>query len=540
MNRAADGISPFTTWMSRFDRPMRRGVSTVEPSRRPLFLVARRPTSLDCPHPVRGLAKVCLLAPLVLSACGAVDDIFCSDARCEWTDTEWAWVQSLANPDIPAFDSSNQLCMSPAAATLGKAFYFDTNFSGVATQLDAIKRPSPPARAAQGDPIGVSCATCHDLGRAGVDTTSVPGNVSVGAGWTDVNALPTVNAAYRQVMFWNGRADSLWALNVVVSESPTTMNGNRLALAHRVFDLYNSDYQLAFGFFPIDPMTGAPANLNDPTRFPPAGKPNATDATAGAWESMAAADQEIVNRILVNWAKAIAAYEYQLISRDSPFDQFVRAGRDSDLISGSAKRGARLFVGKGSCVDCHSGPMLTDEQFHDIGVPQTGLAVPTTADCPAGAACDCSAPPPPPPVNCSTLPTCAPDGARVGLARLHCSAWLRSSRWSDDMTDPSRQDYLADRKLTDSLIGAWRTPSLRDVALTAPYMHDGALATLEDVVWHYNTGGAAESGERVGVPAAELEPLELTDDEVADLVAFLETLTGAPLDNSLITPPPPR
>jgi cytochrome c peroxidase len=251
-------------------------------------------------------------------------------------------------------------------------------------------------------------------------------------------------------------------------------------------------------------------------------------------------DREIVNRMLVNWAKAIAAYEYQLVSRNSPFDHFVQSGRDSTGISGAAKRGARLFVGKGSCVDCHSGPLLTDEQFHDIGIPQTGPAVPTTSDCPQGATCDCVTPPPT--LDCATpatLPTCAPFGARVGLARLRCSAWLRSSHWSDMPTDDSRSAYLAE-PLTDDLVGKWRTPSLRDVALTAPYMHDGSLATLEDVIWHYNTGGAAASGERIGVPAAELKPLDLTDDEVADLVAFLETLTGAPLSPDLITAPTPR
>jgi cytochrome c peroxidase len=134
----------------------------------------------------------------------------------------------------------------------------------------------------------------------------------------------------------------------------------------------------------------------------------------------------------------------------------------------------------------------------------------------------------------------------VGLARLKCSKWLRSTRWSDDtmhpLLDPAGDAYAGyvDRLPLDDLVGEWRTPSLRNVALTAPYMHDGALATLEDVVWHYNNGGGAESGERIGVPAAELKPLALTDDEVADLVAFLETLTGPPLANALITPPPPR
>ena len=273
----------------------------------------------------------------------------------------------------------------------------------------------------------------------------------------------------------------------------------------------------------------------DPTRFPPAGKPK----TDGVWEMMAPADQDTVNRILVNWGKAIAAYEYQLVSRNSPFDLFVAKGRESNEISEAAKRGARLFVGKGACVDCHSGPLLTDEQFHNIGVAQIGLAVPTTSDCPEGGPCDCVTPPPT--LNCAdagTLPTCAPAGARVGLARLQCSTWSRTSKYSD-APDESRSAYL-NIPLNNELVGQWRTPSLRDVALTAPYMHDGSLATLEDVIWHYNTGGAAESGERIGVPAAELKPLDLTDDEVADLVAFLETLTGAPLNPDLIAAPTPR
>ena len=120
-------------------------------------------------------------------------------------------------------------------------------------------------------------------------------------------------------------------------------------------------------------------------RFPLSGKPKSPTAGApdGAWEAMTAEDRTIVNRVLANWGKAIAAYEYQLISVDSPFDQFVSAGPGLGRRSpAAAKRGARLFVGKAACIDCHSGPQLTDEQFHNIGVPQTGLAVPTTSLCP--------------------------------------------------------------------------------------------------------------------------------------------------------------
>jgi cytochrome c peroxidase len=475
-----------------------------------------------------------------LAGCGGMaDDWFCGDARCEWKDDEWARVVSLANPPDPDPDYSNAYRDSEAAVALGKEFYFDTGFSGVATQMDAIRRASPPARVAKGSPVGVSCATCHDLLHGGVDTTSIPGHVSVGAGWTDVNALPTLNSAYRMVVFWNGRADSLWALNVLVAESGTTMNGNRLALAHRIFDKYRADYEMVFG--PLPAALGD--TTDDPDRFPPAGKPKLAGAADGVWEVMNAADRIACNSILVNWAKAIAAYESRLISRDSPFDRFVTAGRDSDLISGAAKRGARLFVGKAACIDCHNGTQLTDEQFHNVGVPQFGAAVPTTGDCPATDvpyACNCVA---------GTL--CSPWGAYDGLKRLAASTWLRSCVFddkdaattdppcSDDTSDRSREAY-SKRTLTEDLKGAWRTPSLRNVALTAPYMHDGMYATLEDVVWHYNTGGRAATGERVGTPAVQLKPIGLSAAEVADLVAFLGTLTGAPLDPNLTTPPAPR
>ena len=463
-----------------------------------------------------------LLVVLLMAGCGDVaDQWFCSDARCEWSDAEWARVASLANPPLPEPDLSNAYWNNQGAINLGYKLYFDTGFSGAPTQKDAIGRDSPPARplVPMGTTIGISCATCHDPARGGGDGTSVPGHVSVGAGWTDVNALTTINSAYRQVVFWNGRLDSLWGLNVVVAESTTTMNGSRLALAHRIFDVYRAEYEPVFG--PLDPAIGA-----DTMRFPLSGKPKSAKAGTpdGAWEAMAPEDRTIINRVIANWGKAIAAYEYQLISVGSPFDQFVSAGRESVAISGAAKRGARLFVGKAACIDCHSGPQLTDEQFHNVGVPQTGLAVPTMSACPTRDdpwECDCV-----------EGPRCDPLGAREGLRRLQTDmgfkTWLRTGDYSDDRSDGSRAAYYG--LPLDGLEGAWRTPSLRNVALTPPYMHDGALATLEDVIWHYNTGGRAVTGERVGHPAAQLKPIGLSAAETADLVAFLESLTGKPVD----------
>jgi len=458
------------------------------------------------------------LLVLALAGCGKfADSVFCASAGCDWKPGEWQRLAALANPGDPPPDLSNEWRDSAYAVALGKEFFFDTAFSGNATQKDAIKRDSPPARAAKGEPIGIACVTCHDLERGGADVSSSPGHVSVGAGWTDVNALSVLNSAYRQVVFWNGRADSLWALNAIVAESATTLNGNRLKTAHEIAGRYANQYMLAFDQ-PLDVAVIA--------ALPASGKPG--DA---AYDGLDPVTQNLVTRVLVNWAKAIAAYEYKLISRDSPFDRFVAEGPGSTEISAAAQRGARLFVGKAACVDCHSGPQLTDELFHNVGVPQTGIAVPTTGDCPKdNAACDCSD---------SSAGPCAPWGAWDGLTKLKSSKWLRTGEWSGDRTDQSRASSVlpASTYPPDALKGAWRTPSLRNVALTAPYMHDGRYATLQDVVWHYNSGAQGAGPEQVGALAPQIRPLLLTDAEQADLVAFLESLTGAPLDPRLIESP---
>ena len=126
-------------------------------------------------------------------------------------------------------------------------------------------------------------------------------------------------------------------------------------------------------------------------------------------------DRRIVNRAYANFGKAIAAYENKLVSLEAPFDRFVRQGKDSTAISPAAKRGARLFVGKASCIDCHNGPMLTDKGFHNIGIPQVGDHVPTRADCVAGnASCDCE--------TVGKEDTCIPSGAWAGLWKLTLSS----------------------------------------------------------------------------------------------------------------------
>jgi cytochrome c peroxidase len=231
--------------------------------------------------------------------------------------------------------------------------------------------------------------------------------------------------------------------------------------------------------------------------------------------------------MLANWAKALESYQARLTNiQGTRFDQWITHGATSADIDESARRGAQLFVGKASCVDCHNGLLFTDMQFHNIGVAQLGPNVPALADCPAGnAGCDCTS---------DTSTNCLPWGRFTGLAKLTAGKKTqRNGLWADplDPQNPNVKDMshvdVDNAPQTQDMKGAWRTPSLRNVAETAPYMHDGRYATLEDVIDHYNRGPDPDA---VGTPDVRIRALGLTDGEKADLAAFLRTLTGPPLD----------
>ncbi|HSD89001.1 MAG TPA: cytochrome c peroxidase [Kofleriaceae bacterium] len=498
----------------------------------------------------------------------------------------------------PPPDTSNRYALDPTVQALGKKLYFDPGFSGHVIGKDMLLRDmTTPTREPLGSSVNVSCNSCHDVTMGGSDHTVNPGNVvSFGAGAYDVNSQQTINSAYADIVYWNGRNDSLWSQIVAVQESHVSPNSSRMRVAWRLVDQYRAEYTAACPDYPLpaelDDVALQQSRLNtDGTckldssnqcppechttygpclpRYPFDGRPGFVEfgqlATCewanpandpilqpfnDAWDCMQLADQLIATRIYVNFAKAIAAYEYTLVSKSSPFDKWADAGFPAGMLSPAAERGARLFVGKAACAECHSGPMFSDWQFHAIGVPQLGTYVPTTADCPADGWCDCVS-------DDFDLPqNCLPFGARDGLRKLHANRFRRDSVWSDDEEcrrhfalhgDPNyalQHPTECDSKvkyysltLDDTTKGAWRTPSLRDVAVTGPYMHDGVYATLRDVVVHYNHGGMHSlGGETIGTIDAKIKVLNLTDQEVDDIVAFLETLTGE-VDPAVIDPP---
>ena len=155
--------------------------------------------------------------------------------------------------------------------------------------------------------------------------------------------------------------------------------------------------------------------------------------------------------------KAIASFQRTLLSGNSAYDQFG-FGKNEAALSSNAQNGFRVFVGKGQCLRCHFGFNFTDERFHNLGVD-----------------------------------------------------------WDTDHIDVGR--YGVTKTLKD--LGAFKTPTLREIARTAPYMHDGRFATLRQVVDFYDRGG---------IPNPHLDtvikPLHLTEQEKDDLVEFLHSLNG--------------
>jgi cytochrome c peroxidase len=423
------------------------------------------------------------------------------------SDAEMDQLRTFRLPAQVPGDTSNAAGDDMMAIQLGKQFFFDTNFSGALLGPYNLAAGENGALGAAGDAGKVGCASCHNPMTAGVDRRSMPSATSLGASYTTRNAPSVINAAYSPLwQFWDGRVDSLWGQALGPPEGAVECNSSRLAVVHRIFNRYHDAYNEAFGAaYPLS------ADLGDTTRFPLTGKPG----DGGNYDNMAEGDKEIVNRIYSNFGKAIAAYERQLVSNNfnpSPFDAFMADPKASPM-SDAAIRGARLFVGHAGCAECHRGPMFSDYSFHNIGAPQVGEYVP------------------------------AMDiGRAAGLDAVMGDEFNRRSLFSDDSTGTAYLDLQAplDDATKARLTGQFKTPSLRNVSKTAPYMHDGAYQTLWDVVNHYNFGGA--TGSYAGEKDPAIAPLMLSDAELSDLVEFLRALDDGDLspyapDPNLLMPP---
>ena len=363
-----------------------------------------------------------LLAAVAYSAGSPVD---------RWTaeQIEELKTLSIASLDAVPADPTNRVADDPRAAALGRRLFFDTRLSGNGQ---------------------VACATCHKPDREFQDGTPL----AKGVGQTNRRTMPIAGTAYSPFLFWDGRKDSLWAQALGPLESAVEHGGTREQYAQLIASHYRQEYEGIFGTMP------------------------------------ALSTRDEVTSVFVNIGKAIAAYERGLQYGPSRFDVYVdilasTGGSPQNVLTPDEVAGAKLFVGKANCTQCHNGPLLTNNEFHNTGVPAV-----------------------------TTLP--ADRGRFTGSAAVLNDEFNCRSRWSDAPGSCRELEFMA--VASHEMERAFKVPSLRGVARRAPYMHAGQMATLADVLEHYNRAPAAPAGH------SELKPLKLNARQLRELEAFLRAL----------------
>jgi cytochrome c peroxidase len=389
-----------------------------------------------------------------------------------WSASEQAMLRSLALSSLEplAADPSNRYGDAPAAAALGRELFFETRLSGNGK---------------------VSCATCHLPAQDFQD--GLP--LASGVGTTARRTMPIASTAHSPWQFWDGRADSQWGQALGPLESAVEHGGSRTQYAHVIADHYRADYQAVFGTLPD--LTGLPERAG----------PVADSAANKAWQRMPPARRDEISRVYANIGKAIAAYERRITVSPSRFDRYVDAelaGKPhttASALSGDEEAGLKLFIGRANCVNCHNGPLLTDNHFHNTGVPASAKV--------------------------ATVDSGRATGAREAIAgEFSCT-----SRYSDAKAESCDELRFAVASGAE-LVRAYKTPSLRNVTGRSPYMHAGQLATIAAVLEHYSSARAAPFGH------SELKVLRLSPAERQQIEAFLGALSAAPAaPPGYLTPP---
>jgi len=407
---------------------------------------------------------------------------------------EIARILRLSPLPAPLANETNRVADDDRAARLGQALFFD-------------RRLSPDGR--------FNCASCHDPAKAFADGRPVgEGRVALRR-----NVPSLLDVAQQRWFDWDGSADSLWAQALRPLEHPAEMGSDRVALARLVADdaALRGEYERLFGPLPTSaemarwPRRGRPPILSNVVV---AEAMPADQAIEAAWEAMPEGDRRAVNGIFANLGKAIEAYQRRLRSGESRFDRFVAALRAEagsgpspgrEALSTSAQRGLNLFVGAGNCRLCHNGANLSDGEFHNTGIPPRDGGAPVD------------------------------PGRYEGIRILALDPFGSGGAFSDDPRGP-RATRVASLARGPDTWGQFRTPSLRNVARTGPYMHAGQMNSLEEVVRFYSTheGRVLAGHHRETV----LEPLHLEEGQIKDLVAFLESLSGSDPEPAWTQPPP--
>lgn len=328
-------------------------------------------------------------------------------------------------------DPSNRVSGKREAIEFGERLFFD-------------KRLSAAGR--------FSCATCHAPERNWTD------NQTRGAAAAEVerNTPTLMNVRLGRWFGWDGASDSLWSQSMRPIVDPRELG----ASPRHVAELMRNDEQLACRYRKA--FGAAPSASDD-------------------------------ERVLVDVAKALAAFQETLESPPTPFDRFRNALARGERVapwqySEAARRGLKIFIGKGACDTCHSGPNFSDGEFHDNGF--------------------------------SALAARVDPGRIEGVKRVRESRFNLLGPYNDD---PARSTAEGTRRVMreQGAPGMFKVPSLRSMLLTAPYGHHGEIERLADVVRHYSELNPG----RPQASPSELKPLQLSAGEQSDLIVFLESLS---------------
>ena len=392
------------------------------------------------PRRTPGPAVVIALAAATLLLATAVPrPTRASEAPLEFTEQERRQILSLG-PWPPPFapDPSNRASGQPAAIELGARLFVDPRLS----------------------PTGaVACVTCHQPDRHWTDARARA------RGLVDLprNTPALANLRLQRWYGWGGGADSLWlaSLRPLLDAREFGSSPATIARIYRLDADLACRYRRAFGESPT-------TQIEQPVD------------------------------VMVNTAKALAAFQETLTTGRTPFDEFRDALARGDAAAAAryprrAQQGLKLFIGRGSCIACHNGPNFSNGEFADVGIPH--FVAPGQVDA----------------------------GRYEDLQRLRANPYSQLGRHSDDA---QRTDAQAMRLavLEPRHWGEFKVPSLRNVAVTAPYMHNGSLPALRVVMLHYST--LDES--RIHASAQPLlRPLRLAPQDIDALLAFLESLTDA-------------
>ena len=318
----------------------------------------------------------------------------------------------------------------------------------------------------------IACASCHQIDNYFTDSLSLSQGLQ-----TTRRSAPTLLGLQRQRWFnWDGACDSAWCQAIGPLEKDGEMGTSRIALAHTILEHYKTDYEAIFGTLP--------PNIAD---WPTEGKP-----TMEEWEQISESIQIDSTQILVNVAKAIDAYEYTLSPPKRRLDDFFEQYREDqqsafDFLSSVEQKGLDLFLNEGRCVLCHAGPTLSNGEFHNIGLGMRDWLDPLDI------------------------------GRYDGIDSLRNSTFNSAGIWSDDSEGIKAKRISRLNQKTEQL-GQFKTPTLREIGNTAPYMHGGHFETLDEVLHFYsNLDEEPTHGHR----DETLQIQDWTEEDIDALLAFL-------------------